>query len=291
MSKRIVVGALVVLLVLVGALVVALTTVWKPVDRAEAAARLTGTGQRLKEAGTARVAFSTEMRPQLGGQKVTLQGTSLVKFGERPEWTTTYTQIAATGHPTLQGQGVHVGDEDYYTSPTLETSDGRRWYESHTSADWGSPFANPYLGVADLMVWQRFLDDVSEPIAANGATDELPDLPGAPHEYRFRCTPEKDVFCPPPFRTALDLLFNKVVPPLFSVWVDDAGRLRKLEVETSVLYDDDGTGSDNGISHPRDEWEIRTSFTLDGFGTPVTVTMPTADQVTQSRTVRLKGSV
>ncbi|MFC4145215.1 hypothetical protein ACFO0M_03000 [Micromonospora mangrovi] len=283
-------GALVALLVLVGAAVVAVSTAWKPESREQVAARLTDTGRRLKEAGTARVAFTSEMKPQLGGRKVTLQGTSLVKFGDRPSWETTYAQIAATGHPTLQAKGVHLDDDTYYTSPSIVAEDGRPWFDSHTLADWGSGFSDPDTGVADLMIWQRFLDDVSEGIAANGETDKLPDLKGAPHEYQFRCTPGSDVFCPPPFRTSLDLVFNRVVPPLFSVWIDDAGRLRKLEVETSVLYVDDGRGSDDGFTHPQDEWEIRTSFTLDQFGTPVTVTAPPADQITQSREVKLKAS-
>lgn len=286
MVKRIVVGVLV---VLVGVLVVVVNTVWKPESREQIAGRLTGTGQRLKEAGTARVTFTSEMRPQLGGRKVTLQGTSLIRFGDRPAWQTTYTRIAATGHPTLQARGVHVDDETYYTSPGMVAADGRPWFDDETLSDWGSGFSDPRMGVSDLMVWQRFLDDVSEGIAANGETDDLPDVKGAPHEYRFRCTPNKDVFCPPPFRTGLDLMFNRVIPPLFSVWIDDSGRLRRLDVETSVLYVDDGTGNDQ-FTHPQDEWEIRTSFTLDQFGTPVTVTTPPADQVTQSQQVTLKGS-
>ena len=68
------------------------------------------------------------------------------------------------------------------------------------------------------------------------------------------------------------------------VWIDDDGLLRKMQVEADLLYLSDQPGGDPNVFHPSGEYIARATWTLDGFGTPVSVAAPPAGQVSESRT-------
>lgn len=281
---RIIYSAVVLLLGAVALFVV--SNIDAPGSSAEAQKRLTGVQQRLREAGSARVSFTAEIRPQVSGQKATFTGTSLVKFGETDEWDTTYSSIAADGQAPIEGRAVRAGQETYLTSPSLKADDGRAWFKSTTPAFWGNTMANPNLGLGDVTIWSNFLARTPKQYAFDSATDELPDVEDAEHEFQVRCTPTQDPNCPPPFGSDLDALFGEAGFPLYQAWIDDDGLLRKLYVKFSMI--NSGSGPADAM-RPQGEYIAQMTFTLDDFGTPVTVTAPPADQVTQSRLVNRQG--
>jgi hypothetical protein len=258
-----------------------------PDSRAEVHARLAGVGDALARAGTAVVTFSGELVPQVPGPGGRWAGTSTVRFGDDPAADTGYARIEADGRPAVQARELSTGTDTYYRSPALAPADGRPWIDgARTAVRWPSPYADPGLRVTDLQVWQGFLRGVSEYDANEARTDDLPDVPDAPHEYRLLCV-KSAASCPPPFGSPLDTYFN-VVPthPVLSAWIDDDGRLRKFQVEAHMLYQGDQPGGNTpGVTHPSGEYIARATFALDRFGTPLTVTAPPADQVTQERSV------
>ncbi|WP_344254612.1 hypothetical protein [Actinoplanes campanulatus] len=278
---RIILSAVVVLLGAVALFVV--SNIDAPGGSADARKLLTGVESRLRAAGSARVGFTAEIRPQVSGPKATFAGTSLIRFGETDEWDTTFSGIVADGQAPVEGRAVRAGRQTYLTSPSLTADDGRAWFAATTPAFWGNTMANPNLGLADLTVWTGFLARTPGQLALNAATEELPDVEDAEHEFRVRCTPTQDPHCPPPFGTDLDALFDEAGFPVYQAWIDDDGLIRKLEVSFSVI--NSGTRAADPL-RPQGEYQAHLTFTLDDFGTPVTVTAPPADQVTQSRLVR-----
>jgi len=285
---RMIFGAVVVTLGLALAVVV---TVVKPETPKIVEARVTNVGQRLRSTGSARVRFTAEIHPQISGPSATWAGVSMVKFGDTDDWDTTYTSIVADNKPAIQGHGVRVGTQTYYTSPSLMPADGRPWFSATTGAYWGNVLADPNLGLPDFTLWQRFLSQMSAAQAFSGSTDDLPDVKGASHEYLIRCTPVSDAWCPPPLGTTMDGVFNQVPEyPRFKAWFDDDGLLRKLEVGITFMYRADGTGGANEAAfHPSGEFFANMTFELDKFGTPVAITAPAADQVTKSSRADRKG--
>jgi hypothetical protein len=286
MSRRRIIFSVVV--VVFGAAAIALTTVWKPEGSKEIHQRLANVSQKLRSVGSARVTFNADIEPQVAGPWATLQGTSMIKFGATEDWDTTYSSIVANGKAPFQAHGVRVGQDTYFSSPKIVPEDRRPWFNAKTPAAWGTLLADPTLGLTDFTVWEGFLSNTTAQNAFDGKTDELPDVKGADHEYRVRCTPKIDAGCPPPFGSGLDDVFDQVPTyPLISAWIDDDGLVRKLEVSMSLMYQGDGTTS-GAVGHPSGEYIAKMTFSLDKFGTPVTVTAPPADQVTESRTVALK---
>ncbi|MFC7550783.1 hypothetical protein [Plantactinospora sp. GCM10030261] len=283
MTKRLM---LAVAVLLVGILAVGFLTIWKPASSDQAHGRLAGVGQRLTEAKTARIAFTSQIEPQVSGPKVTWQGTTEIKFGDEPEWSTTYDQIQPSGRPAVQAKAVRVAGETYYSSPSMVAQDGRPWFSAKTPTYWGAPLVNPEHGIADFTVWQAFLDGVRRVRETSEETDELPDVEGAEHEYQFECYPDTGPNCPPPYGTALDQTFNEAYPPRVSVWLDDDGLLRQLRVRASVGSFPDRDGGSGQVGKLYGEWIITTTFTLDRFGEPVSVTAPPSDQITRSMGVR-----
>jgi hypothetical protein len=274
-----------VVVVLLGVAAVALINVWQADGSKEIHQRLANVDQALRSAGSARVTFNAEIKPQVSGPSATLQGTSMIKFGDTADWDTTYSSIVADGKAPIQAHGVRVGQDTYFSSPSMEPEDGRSWFTAETPAAWGGLFADPRLGLGDFTVWNEFLADTTEANAFDGATDELPDVDGAEHEYKIRCTPQQDAGCPPPFDSGLDDVFDQAVYQRMSAWIDDEGRVRKLEVDLSVIYAGDDGSYAPTPDHPYGEYFAKMTFTLDEFGTPVTVTAPPDDQITQSRVV------
>jgi hypothetical protein len=67
--------------------------------------------------------------------------------------------------------------------------------------------------------------------------------------------------------------------------------LRRLDVDGSVAWNSALAGGQDPIpnSHPDGEYYYQASFTLDSFGSPVTITMPPDSQVTQSPGVTLRS--
>jgi len=283
MSRRRLIFSVVV--VLLGVAGVALTNVWKADGPKEIHQRLANVDAKLRKAGSARVTFNAEIKPQVSGPSAALQGTSMIKFGDTADWDTTYSSIVADGKAPVQARGIRVGQDTYFSSPSMKPEDGRPWFTAKTPAAWGGLLADPRLGLGDFAVWKEFLVDTTEKNAFDGATDELPDVDGAEHEYKIRCTPQQDAGCPAPFDSGLDDVFDQAVYHTMSAWIDDDGRVRKLAVDLSVIY----AGEDGEYAvtpgHPYGEYFVKATFTLDQFGTPVTVTAPPDDQITQSRVV------
>ncbi len=251
----------------------------------EVAARLSVMNAKLIEAGSARITFTGELAPQVAGPTGRWEGTTLMKFGAEPSWDTTYSLITADGQQPVQGREVHVGTDTFYNSPTVRADDGRPWINARkTSVDWGSQYSTPEFRVTDFALWREFFDNVPVGYANDAATEELPDLPGAEHEFRLRCYPVMPQ-CPPPVGSFLDDVFNSMdIPPTLSAWVDDDGLLRKMQVEASLFYKSGEPGGDPNVFHPSGEYFARATWTLDQFGTAVSVAAPPEGQVSESRT-------
>lgn len=255
----------------------------------EVHARLAALNAELIEAGSAKITFTGELAPQVAGPTGRWEGTTLMKFGAEPSWDTAYSTITADGQQPVQAREVHVGADRFYTSPAVRTPDGRPWIEARsTSVDWGSNYSTPEFRVTDFVLWREFFDNISVGHANQAKTEDLPDVPGAKHEYLFRCIPSTPG-CPPPIGSFLDDVFNQVaLGTTLSAWFDDDGLLRRMQMETSLFYQPDEPGADPNVFHPGGEYFARATWTLDDFGTPVSVAAPPADQVTESRTASVR---
>ena len=244
-----------------------------------------GQWDRLHEAGSASVTFDglLYLDSLLGKSSGMWAGTSVIRLDAEPSSDTDYRRIDAS---TITGQltstkmrELRIGDDHWYRSPNLRTADGRPWIKRETGYEMsvGDPFADPNLGVTDLAVWLRFLREVPAEAAAEAKTDTLEDVAGAPREYFVRCV-MRTPSCPrASFGSKLDQLFPIVAAFTISCWVGEDGRLRKLKAELE-LYQDTNPRPDRGVSEPI---RLKTTFTLTGFGTPLTVTPPPASQVTE----------
>ncbi|WP_229071635.1 hypothetical protein [Actinoplanes sp. DH11] len=289
MSRRRIIFSIVVVL-LGAAVVVGVERFTGGSSKEDLHARLVGISDRLKASGSARVAFTAELKPQVAGPSGAWSGTSMVTFGETEQWDATYSAIVAGGKEPVEARGIRVGADTWYTSPSLTAEDGRSWFRSTTPADWGAVPADPNLDLTDFGFWKEFLTRTEVDVAAKGYTDELPDVPGAPHEYMIRCTANVSPNCPPPLPAALGGLFNKVnFYPLFNVWIGDDGLIRRLDLSLSLIYEADPANPGEAAFHPQGEYFAAMSFTLDQFGTPVTVTAPGPDEVTRSSLMRRAG--
>lgn len=121
-------------------------------------------------------------------------------------------------------------------------------------------------------------------------TDDLAEVAGAPYEYEVACYPS-DGTCPLPFGTNLDLYFNQLGEvPTISAWYGEDGLIRRLDVEGDLDFSPAASQTDpTGAHHPQSAHHYRASFTLDQFGTPVTVTPVPDNKITQSPFVKLQG--
>jgi len=254
-------------------------------------ATLTQTSARLAKAGTARVAFTGGLKPQVAGLTASWSGTTLISFSADPSWESTYAKVEVPGK-SVPAKVLHKGSQTLVSSPALAVPDGRAWVDTReTALLWQHALADPTLGITDFTMWEKILDTVTPVGAAETKTGGLPDVKGAGHEYQVVCF-QTAGSCPPPFGSdKLDYLFNSVGHQLeLSAWYDDDGLLRRLDVEGSMLWDTRVAGADNTVpnSHPDGEYYYNASFTLDNFGSPVTVTMPADNQISQSRGVTLR---
>ncbi|WP_045748241.1 hypothetical protein [Actinoplanes rectilineatus] len=254
--------------------------------------RLAGVGQRLQEAGSARVTFTADYTPQVAGPTAKFTGTSMVTFGaDGDNANTEYTSIEASGVKETTAESIRVGDKVWLTTPAIKPDDGRRWIGPGTARSFGNILADPTSGLADFTVWKPFLTKVTRNDAFQGYDSEkVPDLPGAPHKYEVLCgvsvVEAISTSCPPPLPDRLGDLFNAIGSPLhYLAWIDDDGLLRKLEVYISMAYLADLDTFPPAGGHPKGEYYARVAFTLDQFGAPVTVTAPDDADVTTARGV------
>ncbi len=283
MGKRGYIVLAVVVVVLTGVVVYGYAN--RPESPEEVHARLAGMHARLIEAGSAKITFSGELAPQIAGPTGRWEGTTLMKFGNEPSWDTSYSLITADGQAPVQAREVNVGTDRFYNAPAVRAKDGRPWLNSRkVSVNWGSNYSDPEFRVTDFALWREFFDNIPVGNAYDARTEALPDHPGAEHEFRLLCYPSMPQ-CPPPIGSFLDDVFNSMaIPPTLSAWLDDDGLLRKMQVEASLFYLRNEPGADPNVFHPSGEYFARATWTLDDFGTPVSVTAPPEDQVSESRT-------
>ncbi|MEV6346003.1 hypothetical protein [Actinoplanes sp. NPDC051851] len=259
-------------------------------ERDEAYARLSGVSAQLAAAKNARVDFTASLRG--GGLIGDWSGVSSVQFGDSPGWSTTYAKMSAAGtaNPTISARRVHLGDADYYSSERLSAGDGRAWFDAaKTGMVWGDRYSSPQLNLADVTTWLPFVSGISELGAGDAVQDITPDVPDAPDEYRHTCYAGHGR-CPLPFGTPVDDLFTTMAAPLdMFIWLDDEGRLRRLHVEASMMWDADRAGgvTGDGTVHPAVPLALDATFTLSGFGEQAAVTAPAAAEVTTAEWVRL----
>ena len=256
-------------------------------------ATLTQTSAKLAKAGTARITFTGGIKPQVAGLSANWSGTTQISFSDNPSWESTYDKVEVPGGKSVQATVLHKGSQTLVSSPALAIQDGRTWVNTRTTPMlWQHPLATPSLGITDFTMWEQILDTITPYGAHDAKTDELPDVKGADHEYYVTCT-RVSGSCPPPFGSHdLDYLFNNVGRQLrLSAWYDDDGLLRRLDVDGSVAWNSALAGGQDPIpnSHPDGEYYYEASFTLDSFGSPVTITMPPDSQVTQSPGVTLRS--
>jgi hypothetical protein len=257
-------------------------------------ARLTQTGAKLTAGRSARITFTASMTSLLHGPVATWSGTSLMSFaGTAPSWQTTFDKLESPQFGTITGKLVHTPAQTAFSSPALVVPDKRQWIDlkSTTSAIlWPQPLADPKLGITDFSLWEDMIDSLTRAGGLNKRTKDLPDVAGAPYEYKVECYPTAGA-CPLPFGTLLDGYFNQLGEvPTMSAWYGKDGVLHRLDVEGDVEYNPTESDADpTGTSHPEGPHHYRASFTLDQFGTPVTVT-PIADgKLTQSHFIDLQG--
>jgi hypothetical protein len=253
----------------------------------EVHARLAAMDAKLIEAGSARITFTGELAPQVAGPTGRWQGTTLMKFGAEPSWDTTYSTITADGQQPVQAREVHVGTDTFYNAPAVQARDGRPWLNARsTSVNWGSNYSSLAFRVTDFVLWREFFDNISVGHANQAKTEDLPDLPGAAHEYRMVCNVSMPQ-CPPPIGSFLDDVFNTANLTL-SAWFDDDGLLRRMQMETDLFYLRDEPGGDPNVFHPSGEYSARATWDLSDFGTAVSVAAPPEDQVSESRTASVR---
>lgn len=245
---------------------------------------LAAAGAKLREAGTAQVTFTANLRTDVGTGKVSWAGTSALQFGPDDETKsdTTYSAITIRDDKPVQVRRVDDGGDTYYESAGFVTADRRPWMDADvTTMFWADPLADPELRLTDYPMWQAFLDDVQRDNAIGGYTEDLRDIDGAVHEYDVTCTPGDDAGCPPPFRTVADQYFNHVALIRWFVWLDAEDRPLRVEVSTEMRWDPDRPGRDTGIQHQRNMYAFQAAFDFTGFGDPVTVTTPPEKEVSQ----------
>jgi hypothetical protein len=257
---------------------------------AQQADLLLNTGARLREAGTAEVAFRADLRTDVGTGKIAWTGTSRIRFADQPQSDTDYAEVASDAGGPIEARRLVDGEDAYVTSASFAPADRRRWIRTPTTTMfWPDPLASPELGLTDYPMWQKLLDDTQRDNAVAAGTDDLPDLAGAPNEYRLTCTPGEDTGCPPPFGTQLDQYFTAVPNTTWSIWLGDDGRPRRVDVAAILQWDQaKAQPGDTGPAYKIGTYEYHATFEVGGFGTPVTVTAPAADEITRVRVVSAK---
>jgi len=262
-----------------------------PQDSEAIRTTLNQTSAKLAKARTARITFTGSLRPQVAGLYANWSGTTQASFSADPSWESTYDKVEVPGGKSVTAKVVHQGSQTLVSSPAMAAPDKRPWLSpKSTTIIWQHPLADPVLGITDFTQWEKILDTVTELGVAETETGNLPDLKGAPHEYKLVCF-QKAAACPPPFGSNLDLYFNSVGHQVqLSAWYDDDGLLHRLDVEGSALWDTRVAGGDTpGETHPDGEYYFNASFTLDDFGSPVTVTMPADSQISTDHIVTLRS--
>lgn len=247
-----------------------------PLPRSEnsIAEEFAGINAKLVKAGTAKVTFRAEL-----SQAGVWTGTSAVRFGAEPVWDTSYTSASVGAKDPIPLRRLHVGErKDYFSSPALKPADGRAWMTA-AKVNLGTDLTSPLNNVADLTTWLPFLTGVKKPIAVLSETDVLPDVDGAPHEYRFRCDGNTPT-CPPQWDTPIDNVFNTgTIGPIYDIWLDDDGLLRRMTVEGTMDYlNGDGT---RDLARMKVGSDYKLSFDLGDFGTAVDVQAPPESEISQ----------
>jgi hypothetical protein len=256
-------------------------------------ARLQQTGAKLTAARSARITFTASMTSWLRGPVATWSGTTMMAFApDSPSWQTTYDKIESPQFGAISGKLVHTPSQTVFSSPALVVPDKRRWddLKSTSLIDWPQPLADPDLGITYLPLWEDMIDSLNVKAGEDKRTHDLPDVAGAPYEYKLLCYHSAGN-CPLPFGTNLDLYFNVLGQnPLLSAWYGKDGLLRRLDVEGEVAWDPNLSTTDPlGLNYPQGTHAYRASFVLDHFGTPVTVTPVPANQITQSHIITFRG--
>ena len=252
-------------------------------------AQLASTMDKLRAGRTARITLTGEIRPQIGADWAAWSATTVADF-TAPDgnlWESTYDRVAMAGAAEIKARVLYHRGEAMITSDSFTAADRRPWIKpKRHSIVWRNPLADPTLGLTDFVMWADTLRTVTK--AADAPTDELADVEGAEHEFRFRCW-KGAASCPQPFGTPLDRYFNNgPVQPTFSAWYDDEGRIRRLEVEGSLNWIDDGSSSTSSrIRRYTEEYFYKVAFVVDDFGTPVTITPPPTDQISESNEVKV----
>ncbi|WP_436522280.1 hypothetical protein [Actinoplanes sp. HUAS TT8] len=229
---------------------------------------------KLQKAGTARVAFEA----QLGGAY--WKGTSTVRFGNEDDarWDTTY-QNATAGTKNLVGlRRVHTGfRKDFYTSPDVKPKDGRTWFTPE-KANLGTDATSPQSNLADITTWLPFIAGANKYHAGQAKTDALDNLKDAPDEYRFYCNKDT-ASCPPFWDTPLDNVFNTApIGTIYDIWLDEDGRLRRMEVTTSLDYQNgDGSRDLGRLPAPL---SAKLTFEVSDFGAKLDAQAPAASDLT-----------
>ncbi len=248
-----------------------------PLPRSEAsiAEEFLQINAKLLKAGTAKVTFEARL-----DQAGFWAGTSAVRFGNEDDarWDTTY-RNATAGTKSLVGlRRLHTGfRKDFYSSADLKPADGRTWMTPE-KVDLGTDLTSPQNNLADITTWLPFLTGVRKPFAVLAKTDVLKDVKGAPHEYRFHCDADTPT-CPAPWDTPLDNVFNTAtIGPVYDLWLDEDGLLRRMEITSSLGYVS-GDGKPDLARLPA-PLSSRLVFELSDFGTPVDVQAPSASDLT-----------
>lgn len=255
--------------------------------------RLQQTGAKLTAARSARITFTASLTSVLFGPVANWSGTTMMAFAsDSSSWQTTYDKIESPQFGAISGKLVHTPSQTVFSSPALVVPDKRKWNDLKSRAfiTWPQPLADPDLGITYFPVWQDMIDSLNVQAGEDKRTHDLPDVAGAPYEYKLECYHSAGD-CPLPFGTNLDLYFNvEGEIPQLHAWYGKDGLIRRLDVEGQVAWNSKLAGTDPlSPDYPNGTHTYRASFVLDDFGTPVTVTPVPADQITQSHIIPLRG--
>lgn len=251
---------------------------------------LVDAGDKLRAAGTATVTFHADVRTQHGSNKVAWFGTTRLSYAEPPRSETEFTEVKMDVAASVKARQVSVGGTSYYSSPSFAPADRRPWISPEkTSMFWPNPLADPELGVPDHTRWQAIMDDIPLDRAISSRTEDLEDVAGAPHEYRYVCVNTDDDGCVTSFGTPLDQQYFNVVPEVdMSVWLDEEGRPRRVLVRSVLEWRESLARPGEAAPLPDRVYEASAQFELSGFGEPVAVEAPPSDQVSRARLVSAK---
>jgi hypothetical protein len=258
---------------------------------------MTGMEDALREAGSATVEFDVRLRSWLGFEAVHWRGTTQIQYGEPPVSQTQFEAFEMTvPEPTLENLSqtgterydlteISTGGTRYHRSTSLDLPADRPWLqldpgESYKYGTHAALIADPDLGLVDLAFYTGLAGGVSEAHAFSAATDEEETVDGVhTRMYLLNCFPWPDSdFCSQP-DNAQPLLeaFPGTNSFLVTYRLDDEGRPRRIEFEDIRLDTGAPLPGDNGATVM---YQARGEMTITGFGEPVDVSVPPANQVT-----------